>query len=56
MNTLSLCVMNSCWSTLMLKGSFILLHAYNVCCIYLNALQTFFIKEANIPNPDQNAP
>ena len=30
--------------------------AYNICCIYSNALQTNFIIEANTMNPDQTAP
>ena len=30
-----------------------MLSAYNVCCIYSNALQTNFIMEANTINPDQ---
>ena len=30
--------------------------AYNICCIYSNALQTNFIMEANTMNPDQTAP
>ena len=29
--------------------------AYNTCCIYLNALQTIFIMNANAMNPDQTA-
>ena len=30
--------------------------AYYACCIYSNALQTYFIMEANTMIPDQTAP
>ena len=33
-----------------------MLSAYYICCIYLNALETTFIMEANTINPDQTAP
>ena len=30
--------------------------AYYICCIYSNALQTYFITEANTMNADKTAP
>ena len=31
----------------------ILLTAFYLCCLYLNAMETTFIMEANTANPDQ---